>query len=79
MSIPMEPITVKIPPEEIPVIRKQAESQGFKGLSDYFRHLASEDRKVLRKKWVALDSIFGDSTEHFNDSAVGRGSVEDSQ
>ena len=79
MSIPMEPITIKLPPEEIPVVRKQAESQGFKGISDYFRHLACEDRKVLRKKWVALDSIFGDATEHFNHSVVGLGNVEDSQ
>ena len=79
MSIPMEPITVKLPPADIPKLRKQAEARGFEGLSDYVRHLVSQDLELLHKQWLALNPIFGATVAKSNKSWVGPSNPEDSQ
>jgi Arc/MetJ-type ribon-helix-helix transcriptional regulator len=79
MAIPMEPVTVKLPPADIPKLRKQAEARGFEGYSDYVRHLVAQDRELLRKQWVALDPIFGAPESEHNNLLVSRGNPEDSQ
>lgn len=72
MSIPMEPVTVKFPPAEIFSLRKQAESQGFEGISDYVRHLVSQDREALHKRWLALEPIFGAGAANSKEPLVGQ-------
>lgn len=79
MAIPMEPITVKMPPADIPKLRKQAEARGFEGASDYVRHLVAQDRELLHRQWLALDPIFGTSDHDINKSLVGHGNAGDSQ
>lgn len=79
MSIPMEPITVKMPPADIPSLDKQAQARGFEGRSDYVRHLVSQDREVLHKQWLALNPIFSGADVDGKRSVVGRGNVEESQ
>lgn len=79
MAIPMEPITVKLPPDEKVSARQQAESRGFEGVSDYVRHLISADRALLRKQWLALNPIFGHGAAVGNDGVVGSGNLEEPQ
>jgi hypothetical protein len=79
MTIPMEPITVKMPPSNIPIAKKQAGARGFEGLSDYVRALIEADGAVLHKQYLALESIFGAGTDSGNGNVVGLGNVEDSQ
>lgn len=79
MAIPMDPVTVKFPPADIPKLKKQAEARGFEGYSDYVRHLVSQDRDLLHRQWLALDPIFGASDTEINSSLVRRGNSEDSQ
>jgi len=53
-------VTVKFSDDDIPVLRAQAESHGME-VSEYVRHLVSQDRLELQRKWSALDRIFGQS------------------
>ena len=69
----MEPVTVKFPHDEIPMIRKQAESRGFEGFSDYVRHLVALDRVLLRTQFLALKPIFDCDPSHIKSDPVGRG------
>ena len=79
MAIPMEPITVKMPPADIPSLDKQAQARGFEGRSDYVRHLVAQDKELLHKQWLALNPIFGATGYEIKQSVVGLGNVEDAQ
>lgn len=79
MSIPMEPITVKMPPADIPSLDKQAQARGFEGRSDYVRHLVAQDRELLHKQWLALNPIFGAPGANSNKSWVGSSNTEASE
>jgi len=59
MSIPMVPVSVKFHPHEIPELKQLAESHGFDGHGEYIRHLVEVDKELMRRKWAALNPIFG--------------------
>lgn len=79
MSIPLIPITVKMPPDDIPHLDKQSQARGFEGRSDYVRHLIAQDRELLHKQWLALDPIFGAGCANSKTPVVVPGNIENSQ
>jgi hypothetical protein len=70
MSIPLQPVTVKFAPDDLPILRKMAEYRGMDGVSEYVRHLVLQDRDALRKQRDGLNRIFDADMPEIKESLV---------
>lgn len=70
MSIPLQPVTVKFAPDDLPILRKMADYRGMDRVSEYVRHLVLQDRDALRKQRDGLNRIFDDAGAECKESTV---------